>query len=135
MSMTEPLLMQRLGAQMDYLSERQRLLAANISNIDTPNFQAQDLKKMNFEDMAQAEAGKLALRTTSGKHLSGAQGDSGSYSPVKDKAAHERKPLGNNVSLEEQMGKVSDVGAQSQMATTLFRKFNQLYRTAVDSRA
>lgn len=135
MSLTQPLLMQKLSAKLSYLTERQALLAQNISNIDTPNYRARDLKKINFENMVQASSGRLSLSSSSVKHLTGTLETNQRYTTVKDREAEDKKPLGNNIVLEEQMGKISDVGAQNQMTTTLMRKFNQLYRSAVDSRA
>lgn len=135
MSLTEPLLMQKLSAQLSYLTERQGLLAQNIANIDTPNFQAKDLKKMNFDDMVSNESSRLEMRTSSAKHLSGINAGTDKYTHIKDRTASEKKPVGNNVVLEDQMGKISDVSAQHQLTTTLMRKFNQLYRNAIDNRA
>jgi flagellar basal-body rod protein FlgB len=34
---------------MDWLSQRQRLIAQNISNADTPNYEAKDLKVLDFK--------------------------------------------------------------------------------------
>lgn len=133
--MTEPLLIQKLNAQMSYLGERQVLLAKNIANIDTPNYRAQDLKKVDFNEMLDSSPhGKLQLETTSPKHIESAQ-KNGRFEVNTNFKAVSTKPGGNNVILEEQMGNVSDVTAKNEMTTTLLRKFHQLYRIAVDNKA
>lgn len=136
MSLTEPLLVQKLNAKLGYLTERQKVLSENIANIDTPDYRAKELKKPDFNHLVAQASSHLAMASTSGKHLGGTLNlDSGHYTTIKDKSADARKPLGNNIDLEEQMGKVSDAGAEHQLTTTLLKKFHQLYRAAIDSRA
>ncbi len=131
--MTEPMLIQKLDANLRYLTERQSVLAENIANIDTPGYKAQDLKPVNFNEMAEASAGRLEMRTSSGKHLSGTLNSGQNlFSTVRENGI-EKKPLGNTVQLEDQMGKISDIGAQHQLTTTLIHKYNQLYRTALET--
>jgi flagellar basal-body rod protein FlgB len=127
--MTEPLLIQKLNTQISYLSERQTLLSQNIANIDTPGYHAKDLKKLDFDGMVNESGGHLVMRTTSPKHISTMQKGERFAVDSRFEAVNE-KPGGNNVILEEQMGNISDVGAQHQMASTLLRKFHQLYRNA-----
>lgn len=131
----EPNIVQKMGMQLGYLAQRQTLLAQNIANIDTPTYRAQDLKKPDFDKLVRdANRNTLGLASTSTNHASGA-GKTAGYRAEKDRDAFQRKPLGNTVSLEEQMGNVSDVSTQYQLTSTLLKKFNQLYRMAVDSRS
>lgn len=132
--MTEPRIVQRLGTQVNYLSQRQALLSQNIANIDTPSYRAQDLKKLKFEDLASVLTHRIDMRMTAPNHLPPVFQDAGDFRSEKTRKTFEKKPVGNNVVLEEQMGHLSDVGAQSQLSTTLLKKFHQLYRTAVDSK-
>lgn len=132
MKLAQPTLTTMLQQQMKYLSQRQATLAQNISNIDTPGYQAQDLQKPNFSQMAQsASSGQLAMATTTGKHMTGTRGNSGLFKTMMDKNTSETSPTKNNVSLEEQMAKVSDTGLQYQMSSTLLKKYYQLYRAAL----
>jgi flagellar basal-body rod protein FlgB len=133
MSLTEPLLIQKLNSKLGYLTERQKALAQNLANIDTPNYRAKDLEKVDFNKAITMQSGRLDMRTSSAKHLGGTLRDNSIFSTIKDRAADDRKPLGNNVFLEEQMGKVSDTGAEHQFTTTLMKKFHQLYRSAISS--
>ena len=128
--MTEPLLIQKMNMQMAYLSQRQALLARNIANIDTPNYQAQDLKKLDFDNMKAAESPKIAMRETSSKHIAGTVSQD-RYASAALTKTFEKKPGGNTVVLEEQLGKVSDVGAQHQLTTSLLKKYHSLYIAAL----
>lgn len=132
--MSEPILVQKFQTQMAYLSQRQALLAQNIANIDTPSYRSQDLKKLNFDDLVSAQSHKTPLRTTSPKHLASSIDMGGPYATDKDRYTFDKKPRGNNVVLDEQLGKVSDVGAQNQLTTTLLKKYNQFYTTALGTK-
>ena len=129
--MTEPLLIQKLNANLVYLSERQKVLAGNIANIDTPAYQAKDVKKPDFDSMVQDQSPHLEMTTSSGKHLSGTLNDNSRFGTQKDHG-FTVSSTGNDVVLEDQMGKISDIGAQHQLTTTLLHKYHQLYLTAVD---
>ena len=63
------------GQALALRSERQRLLASNIANADTPGYQARDL---NFAQALREASGSAppgsALAATSGGHLAGATG-------------------------------------------------------------
>ena len=133
MSTNEPILLQKLSAKMSYLSERQGLLAKNIANIDTPGYRTQDLKKLDFDNMVSGSS-TLEMMTTSPKHIASPQNGT-SFAKNTAGGKPGLKPDGNNVVLEDQMGKISDVGIQHQMTSTLLKKFHQLYRTAVDNKA
>ncbi len=135
MSLNEPALIRKLNTKLGYLSERQTTLSKNIANIDTPDYRAKDIKKVDFDRLVGQESTRITMTATSGKHLSGTRGQSGGhFEEIKDKVAEARKPVGNNIVLEEQMGKVSDVGAEHQLTSSLLKKFHQLYRMAIDSR-
>ena len=132
MSQNDPLLIQKMNVQMKYLTERQALLSQNIANIDTPSYSAQDLKKLNFEEVLGNSASHMTLATTSAKHIS-PRDNTSAFDSQKLRNTFEKKPAGNNVVLEEEMGKVSDVGAQYQLTSSLLKKYNALYREAIDS--
>jgi flagellar basal-body rod protein FlgB len=131
--MTEPIIVNMLKTQMSYLTERQGLLAQNMSNMDTPGYTEQDLKKVDFAEMARSGNGPtLAMRTASGgTSMNGTLNGNTPFSGEKIRKSFEVTPTGNNVVLEEQMAKISDTGAQFQIASSLYKKFNSLYNTAL----
>lgn len=124
-------LMKMLGSQMRYLSQRQGVLAQNISNVDTPGYNARDIKKPDFSTMAEQAAGNLQMRATSPKHLHGTAGKPGAYRDEQDRKTFEISPTGNNVVLDEQMAKISETGSQFQISQSLYKKFTGMYRLAL----
>lgn len=126
--------MQMAKTQMAYNMQRQTVLSSNIANIDTPGYQAQDLKPLDFGNMAEAEANRLELRATGPKHMQGINPYSGPYRSEKDRKTFETTPVHNNIVLEEQMAKVNTVGLQSQLASNVYRKMNLLFKTAIGNR-
>lgn len=124
--------MQLAKTKMAYNMQRQTVLGQNIANIDTPGYDAVDLKQPNFANMAEAEASRLDLRATSPKHMPGINPYNGPFRSEKERNTFETTPVGNNVVLEEQMAKINEVGLEYQMATSIYRKMNTLFKTAVN---
>src|SRR5438132_197248 len=56
---------QRIG----WLTERQRVLAENVANADTPDYKPRDLKELNFEKALRGTTNSLAPARTSARHL------------------------------------------------------------------
>jgi flagellar basal-body rod protein FlgB len=129
-----PNLMQMLSGQMRYMGARQKVLAQNISNIDTPTYRAQDLKKVDFADMVSTQTQQVSLSTTSPKHFSGNRGNQSAFATEKVTKPFEMSPTGNGVVLEEQMAKISDTSANYEISSALYKKFTQLYRAALGTR-
>lgn len=131
MDVKEPALNTMLKGHMKYMTGRQKVLAQNIANIDTPGFKARDLKKLDFGEMANRSISKLELRTTSPQHLNGTlAGANTPFRSDKDRETFESSPTENNVVLEDQMSKISDTGAQYSFSSSMLRKYTQLYRKA-----
>jgi flagellar basal-body rod protein FlgB len=134
--MSEPTLFKMLNTQMRYSSQRQGVLAQNIANIDTPNYQASDLKKPDFEKMASGSTSSaplaMTMATTKKNHLPGVNLSGGTaFKAQESRDTFEISPTGNNVDLEEQMAKVSDTGAEFQIASNMRKKFTSFYRMAL----
>ena len=128
---SQPILMRMLTSQMGYTTERQGVLAHNMANIDTPAYQARDLKKLDFNKMATLEAHRLEMATTSPVHSEGTLAGKSRMQDEKVRKPFEVTPTKNSVVLEEQMAKISDNNTQFQMSSTLLHKYTTLYRTAV----
>ena len=73
MDITEIPLFAMLKSRMGYLTERQRVIAQNVANADTPNYLPQDLKPYSFQShMAAAAAsqpGPMSVAVTNPKHI------------------------------------------------------------------
>ncbi len=128
-----PPLMKMMETHMRYLTQRQSVLAQNVANLDTPGYKGQDLKKVNFSDLASAEGQRLSMRTTSGKHLASNNG-SGIFARAENRDGFEVTPTGNSVSLEQEMAKISETGSNYQLTSSMYRKFTQMYRSALGNR-
>jgi flagellar basal-body rod protein FlgB len=134
MNLPEVPLLTMLKGRMSWLEARQNVLSQNVANADTPGYVARDVRPMDFGRLLRnqgANAGFDArLSTTDARHIAitPSHPDVFASSAAADTEAN---PLGNSVSLEQEMIKVSDTQAQFQAATNLYSKAIQLMRTAI----
>lgn len=126
-------LFKAMAAKMGYLDHRQKVLAQNIANADTPGYQAHDLTKVDFGAMLKNVTGdQLAVNpvTTQSGHMS----PGGNVDNAKDReqrVTYEVAPAGNGVSLEEQMINASQTTVDYNLMTTLYQKNVNMIRTAL----
>jgi len=120
-----------LRTKMQWHQERQRLLAENVSNADTPNFKPRDLAPPKFD--RGAPPGALALAQTSPAHIAGGGSSTGRFQAER-KGGYEIRPAGNAVNLEDEMLKVAANQMDYQAATTLYGKSLGLIKSALGKR-
>ena len=106
--------------RMTWLGERQKLLAENIANADTPGFVSRDLKKFDVAAAARASGGRIELAVSDPAHGSGTRSGAGL-------ATQKNKPVettisGNTVSLDQELMKAADTAMDYQLVTNLYRK-------------
>ena len=121
-----------LRTKMQWHQERQRVLADNVANSDTPKFKPRDLVEPKF-DAAGTRAGSpgnLGLLRTSASHIAPSAGAGQSFD-VNGRAGFQTRPAGNAVSLEEEMAKVSANQMDYAAVSTLYSKSLQLLKTAI----
>ena len=58
-----------LRTRMNWHQERQRLLAENVSNADTPGYRPRDLAPLDFGRQVQQASGQLQLALTAPGHV------------------------------------------------------------------
>ena len=68
-----------LRTRMNWHQERQRLLAENVSNADTPGYRPRDLTPLDFGRQVQQASGQLQLALTAPGHLTSAGGTGSSF--------------------------------------------------------
>jgi flagellar basal-body rod protein FlgB len=119
-----------LRTRMAWHQERQRVLANNVANADTPKFKPRDLVPPDFGRTAPA-AGPVALVRTDPMHLSAPGAGGGSQSAVDSRGSYQARPTGNAMSLEEEMMKVAANQMDYQMVTTLYSRGLGLIKTAL----
>ncbi len=121
MDLTNLGLFRLVAKKMDYLAQRQGVIAENIANVDTPDYRPNDLVPFDFRT-ALAERQSLPTATTHAAHLGGRVRDPGPGARRQEQRPYETKPDGNSVVLEEQMLKMAADQADHKLVTNLYRK-------------
>ncbi|MHB8271612.1 flagellar basal body rod protein FlgB [Bradyrhizobium sp.] len=133
MSINDLPVLSALRTKMQWHQERQRVLAENISNSDTPNFKPRDLVEPKFNaGGASGPMGSLAMMRTSAAHIAPSGGSGGFAQNAK--AGYETRPAGNAVNLEDEMLKVSANQMDYAAATSLYSRSLGLLKTAIGKR-
>ena len=134
MSISDLPVLSALRTKMQWHQERQRVLAENISNSDTPNFRPRDLVEPKFDrnGASPATMGSLAMMRTSASHIAPAGG--GQSFAQDGKSGFQTRPAGNAVNLEDQMLKVSANQMDYAAVTSLYSRSLGLLKTAIGKR-
>jgi len=119
--------MQALKTRMHWHQSRQKLLAENVANADTPGFRPLDLKAPTIRA---GQPGPVALATTSEAHI-GLSGSGRGKFDSRNGARFETTPNGNAVSLEDEMMKVAQNQSDFQLASSLYTKGLGLMKIAI----
>jgi flagellar basal-body rod protein FlgB len=109
--------------RLDYIDQRQRVLAQNIANADTPDYRARDLSP--FEKLLHAAPVTPALTNT--LHLSGTVSTAAFVTQI----APERSADGNAVNVEDQLTKVADDETTAALTGNLWKTYMGMYLTAL----
>lgn len=125
-------LFKAIGAKMDYLDQRQRVIAQNIANADTPSYQPKDLLPVDFGKVLKSVTNEPIVRpdTTNALHMP-------SPNHIDDpknreqKKVYEEAPYGNSVVLEEQMVRSARNQMDYGLMTNLYQKNVSMIRTAL----
>lgn len=122
-----------LNQKMNWLAERQKVLAQNIANANTPGYIPKDLKKISFKahlDQTNATGG-LRMQTTVRGHMS-AGGQSEKYEiKVQDVRFDMSSEDGNAVNLEDELIKMAETQMDYGLAVNLYRKHVTMMKTAL----
>jgi flagellar basal-body rod protein FlgB len=98
-----------LERYMDLVSARQKLVASNIANADTPGYRTQDID-FQFEFMSLVE---------------------GTSPQAMEPAGLAAKPDGNNVNIDREARLLAENAIRFNLATTLVRSQVKMVRTAI----
>ena len=121
---------QALKGKMDWLSQRQSIIARNISNSDTNGYQPVDLKKFDYKPSS-FTLNPVAPAKTDNQHLSGTKQQDSAYKSNEMRKTYETAPAGNAVVLEEQMMIASNTAMDYQMITNIYQKNLGILKTAI----
>ena len=134
-------LMNAIVSRMHWLTGKQRVIAHNIANADTPGYIPKSPKKQDFSRLLdQATAGRRTGATTSpvamsaprSGHMVAGGGASAAGRPAQtEQDSLETAPNGNAVVLEEQLIELANTQMEHGLMVSLYRKNMGLLRTAL----
>ena len=122
-----------LRTSMQWHQQRQRLLAENVSNADTPNYQPRDLVRPTAEALTAGVKPGLTMARTNPAHIGFSNGADSGFA-LHRKASSETRPTGNAVNLDDEMLKVATNQMDYQAATSLYTRSLGLLKTAIGRR-
>lgn len=126
-------LFKAIGAKIGYLDTRQKIIAQNIANADTPGYRPSDLTPIDFgQVLKDLDGQKMSVRidVTNPLHMP-QPGVVASTNPNEQKKTYEVAPAENAVILEEQMLKATQNQVDFNLAVNLYQKNLNLIRTAL----
>ena len=112
--------------QAQWLSVRQATVAGNISNADTPGYEAREVQP--FVDVL--DKTQLAMAASARGHVG--PGASALGVPVaRDTETWNVSPSGNSVSMEEELIRANDINRGYSLNTAIVGAFHRMLITAV----
>ena len=120
--------------RMNWLNQRQEVIAHNVANADTPDYLAQDLKAFDFKNVIRQNRPKtqrVAVNLTKPTHIPGSSRgqNSGPFKEIDARRPYETAPDGNQVVLEEQMIKMNETVTNHNLITQIYRKQLAMFKT------
>jgi flagellar basal-body rod protein FlgB len=132
MAISDIPILSMLRTRMQWSQERQRVLAENVANADTPKYSGRDLTAPKFDEPTQvAPVSTVSLALTESGHIGGL---SGSAFRTESGGKYEIRPTGNAVNLEDEMMKVAANQMDYQAVTALYTRSLNLMKTALGKR-
>lgn len=113
-------LMQIAVEKMKWHEERQKVLAQNIANADTPGYKPQDIAPLDFKRLLESSSSKMSL-------------SAGQATAKNQKNPYEISPSGNAVILEEQLLKMNQNYTDHRLTTTIYQKNIDMLKNAIRS--
>tara|TARA_B100001093_G_C26156128_1_gene729551 strand:+ start:163 stop:582 length:420 start_codon:yes stop_codon:yes gene_type:complete len=132
-------LFQGIGAKMDFLNQRQGVIAQNIANSDTPGYRPKDLQPVDFNEYLGAASAKyrnitnVSVAKTDGEHIGHGEDDLHTRSK-KQRDTYEVAPAGNAVIMEEQLMKSGRTVMDYNLMANIYQKNVGMLRTALGQR-
>jgi len=123
-----------LFSQLNFRGERQKVIASNIANLNTPEYKTKDL---SFQDHLQNTNQDLPLYVTNSKHIPFDLDDAPKTSNMKQ---YEVKGLdeqndGNNVNLDQQMSEMAKNSVMYDAISNSIKKDALFFKMVIDASA
>jgi len=122
-------LFSNLRGRLGWLAERQRVVAENVANADTPGYAARDLTLPRDFSEALSSARGVELARTSATHLPSPSGSPSRF-VVEASPDSETTPDGNSVVVEEQMLRLAESRMEYDAAIGFYQKSLNMLRLA-----
>ena len=124
-----------LRSRLGYLSERQRVIAENVANADTPGYAPRDLKPFSFQAQVQAASVPSAaqgMAVTQPGHIQPPGVKRGVAGNVKVTKTQDSETTldGNSVVLEEEMMKLTEARMDYDAAVGFYQKSLDMLKLA-----
>jgi len=125
-------LLSMLTGRLSYLNQRQKLIAQNVANSDTPGFAPQDLKPFApSSSITQLQMAPVGVATTNPAHIAGIAPAATTPWAPQNSPDSETRVDGNQVVLEEEMMKMNDARMNYDAAIGFYEKANTMLSTAM----
>lgn len=137
-------LMQAITQKMGWNEQRQKVIAENIANADTPGYRPNDLVRADFKNLLEQSTSGIALSNgssavnmaaTDSAHFDpSGSGLSGSARDAAEKAqrkTYEVAPAGNAVIMEEQLLKMNETVMDHRMMSNLYQRNIKMLKLAL----
>lgn len=138
-----------LRTRMRWHQERQKLLAENVANAETPGYRARDLSMPSFQSLVRGggsvsamtpavtgptmAAGMAGVSQTAARHIPLTTAQATRFDVRRDTGLT-ATPDGNRVNLEDEMMKISQNQLDYQAVAGLYQRSLGLIRTAIGKR-
>lgn len=117
-------------AMTDHTAQRQKVVARNIANSDTPGFQARDVTP--FSESYRNGRMPDDLRGTHPRHLTDPFWKASDPRLTMDNA--QPSPNGNTVSIEAEMVKTAELRHEHELSVGIYRTAMDILRTSIGRR-
>lgn len=118
--------------KLDYVAQRNSVLAQNIANADTPDYKAQDVRRPDFYKMAQnAYQPVVRQSVTQAGHVQAAVSQEGPFEVDTPRRTAETSLDGNKVVVEDQVEQVARGRSEYKLALNLIKKNLSMIKTAL----
>lgn len=133
-------LFKTLNQKMTWLNERQKVLAQNLANANTPGYVSKDLKKVSFQShldnmntSSSSDSSKATkMQIDEPGHMNAMGGLSAQFEIKQVKSDYmETTPDGNTVDLEGELSKMAEVQMEYTLASNLYRKHVGMLKMAL----
>ena len=121
-----------LFQNLSYRGKRQKIIASNIANLNTPNYKTKDL---SFETHLKKASNDLALNVTNKNHIAFDMSNNKAQSKfevfeVKDL---EEQNDGNNVNLDHQISEMSKNAVMYNAITNSIKKDSRWFKMVIEA--